>query len=168
LTVNSSVGSRSAPDRAGRHHFQQLQDACPCLERRVSPDKLHLGMDLGRRRLDGPAILLPDPEVRPQPERVPSYSTSFRHRALQKNRVHASLISFGKPGADHLGVRASSTCDSRVLKGIDVASRNALSQRPITEIYSAHRLEHLPRGARLHAATYRCTSSSNRRTCIDG
>jgi transposase len=51
---------------------------------------------LSRRDLV-PAIWLPDPAVRGERERARFRLHMVRHRVMLKNRVHASLMSFGKP-----------------------------------------------------------------------
>lgn len=52
--------------------------------------------ELSRRELV-PSIWLPDPEVRAERERARYRLHLVRHRVMFKNRVHASLIAFGKP-----------------------------------------------------------------------
>lgn len=52
--------------------------------------------ELSRRDLV-PAIWLPDPEVRGERERARFRLHLVRHRVMLKNRIHASLMSFGKP-----------------------------------------------------------------------
>jgi transposase len=52
--------------------------------------------ELSRRDLV-PAIWLPDPAVRAERERARFRLHLVRHRVMLKNRIHASLISFGKP-----------------------------------------------------------------------
>jgi transposase len=44
-----------------------------------------------------PAIWLPDPDVRGERERARFRLHLVRHRVMLKNRIHASLMSFGKP-----------------------------------------------------------------------
>ncbi|MGO9151379.1 MAG: IS110 family transposase [Acidimicrobiales bacterium] len=44
-----------------------------------------------------PAIWLPDPAVRAERERARFRLHLVRHRVMLKNRIHSSLISFGKP-----------------------------------------------------------------------
>jgi len=52
--------------------------------------------ELSRRDLV-PAIWLPDPTVRAERERARFRLHLVRHRVMLKNRIHASLMSFGKP-----------------------------------------------------------------------
>ena len=52
--------------------------------------------ELSRRDLV-PAIWLPDPAVRGERERARFRLHLVRHRVMLKNRIHASLMSFGKP-----------------------------------------------------------------------
>src|SRR5215208_360885 len=52
--------------------------------------------ELGRRELV-PAIWLPDPRVRAERERACWRLHLVRHRVALKNRVHSTLINFGKP-----------------------------------------------------------------------
>jgi transposase len=52
--------------------------------------------ELGRRELV-PAIWLPDPAVRAERERARFRLHLVRHRVALKNRVHATLVSFGVP-----------------------------------------------------------------------
>ncbi len=54
--------------------------------------------ELSRRDLV-PAIWLPDPAVRGERERARFRLHLVRHRVMLKNRIHASLMSFGKPCA---------------------------------------------------------------------
>jgi len=61
--------------------------------------------ELGRRDLV-PAIWLPDPRVRAERERARFRLHLVRHRTALKNRIHATLITFGRPNpmADLFGV----------------------------------------------------------------
>jgi transposase len=61
-------------------------------------DKIDAGVlaELCRLRLV-PAIWLPDPAVRAERERARFRLHLVRHRVALKNRIHASLIAFGKP-----------------------------------------------------------------------
>src|SRR5690349_14156916 len=61
-------------------------------------DRVDAGVlaELCRRELV-PAIWLPDPLVRAERERARFRLHLVRHRVALKNRVHASLIAFGKP-----------------------------------------------------------------------
>jgi transposase len=52
--------------------------------------------ELSRRELV-PAIWLPDPAVRAERERARWRLHLVRHRTAQKNRIHATLLAFGKP-----------------------------------------------------------------------
>jgi len=52
--------------------------------------------ELGRRELV-PAIWLPDPRVRAERERARWRLHLVRHRVALKNRVHSTLMTFGKP-----------------------------------------------------------------------
>jgi transposase len=52
--------------------------------------------ELSRRDLV-PAIWLPDPSVRAERERARFRLHLVRHRVMLKNRIHASLLAFGKP-----------------------------------------------------------------------
>ena len=52
--------------------------------------------ELSRRDLV-PAIWLPDPSVRAERERARFRLHLVRHRTMFKNRIHATLIAFGKP-----------------------------------------------------------------------
>jgi transposase len=52
--------------------------------------------ELSRRDLV-PAIWLPDPDVRGERERARFRLHLVRHRVMLKNRIHASLMSFGQP-----------------------------------------------------------------------
>src|SRR5216110_3620265 len=52
--------------------------------------------ELARRDLV-PAIWLPDPEVRAERERARWRLHLVRHRVALKNRVHATLLAFGRP-----------------------------------------------------------------------
>jgi len=52
--------------------------------------------ELGRRKLV-PAIWLPDPAVRAERERARFRLHLVRHRTALKNRIHATLITFGHP-----------------------------------------------------------------------
>jgi transposase len=52
--------------------------------------------ELGRRELV-PAIWLPDPRVRAERERARWRLHLVRHRVALKNRVHSTLMAFGKP-----------------------------------------------------------------------
>src|SRR5881398_785823 len=52
--------------------------------------------ELSRRELV-PAIWLPDPEVRAERERARWRLHLVRHRVALKNRVHATLLAFGRP-----------------------------------------------------------------------
>lgn len=52
--------------------------------------------ELSRRDLV-PAIWLPDPVVRAERERARFRLHLVRHRVMLKNRIHASLLAFGKP-----------------------------------------------------------------------
>jgi transposase len=52
--------------------------------------------ELSRRDLV-PAIWLPDPAVRAERERARFRLHLVRHRVMLKNRIHASLLAFGKP-----------------------------------------------------------------------
>ena len=52
--------------------------------------------ELSRRDLV-PAIWLPDPAVRAERERARFRLHLVRHRVMFKNRIHATLIAFGKP-----------------------------------------------------------------------
>src|SRR5215208_4043890 len=52
--------------------------------------------ELGRRQLV-PAIWLPDPRVRAERERARWRLHLVRHRVAFKNRVHSTLMAFGKP-----------------------------------------------------------------------
>jgi transposase len=54
--------------------------------------------ELSRRDLV-PAVWLPDPGVRAERERARFRLHLVRHRVMLKNRIHASLIAFGKPCA---------------------------------------------------------------------
>src|SRR5215218_3657843 len=54
--------------------------------------------ELSRRELV-PAIWLPTPEVRAERERARWRLHLVRHRVALKNRVHATLLAFGRPGA---------------------------------------------------------------------
>src|SRR3984885_740021 len=54
--------------------------------------------ELSRRDLV-PAIWLPDPAVRGERERARFRLHLVRHRVVLKNRIHATLMSFGKPCA---------------------------------------------------------------------
>jgi transposase len=71
-------------------------------------DKIDAGVlaELCRRDLV-PAIWLPDPSVRAERERARFRLHLVRHRVALKNRIHASLIAFGKPCpvADLFGAR---------------------------------------------------------------
>ena len=62
--------------------------------------------ELGRRELV-PAIWLPDPRVRAERERARWRLHLVRHRVALKNRVHSTLMAFGKPCpvSDLFGVR---------------------------------------------------------------
>ncbi|RIK03737.1 MAG: hypothetical protein DCC49_13865 [Acidobacteria bacterium] len=44
-----------------------------------------------------PAIWLPSPEVRAERERARFRLHLVRHRSALKNRIHATLVTFGKP-----------------------------------------------------------------------
>ena len=44
-----------------------------------------------------PAIRLPDPRVRQQRELARFRLHLVKHKSMLKNRIHSSLISFGKP-----------------------------------------------------------------------
>jgi transposase len=44
-----------------------------------------------------PAIWLPDPEIRAERERARFRLHLVRHRVMLKNRIHSSLLAFGKP-----------------------------------------------------------------------
>src|SRR6059058_2409306 len=61
--------------------------------------------ELSRRELV-PAIWLPDPEVRAERERARWRLHLVRHRVALKNRVHATLLAFGRPcpASDLFGV----------------------------------------------------------------
>src|SRR5205807_585761 len=61
-------------------------------------DKIDAGVlaELCRLRLV-PAIWLPDPAVRGERERARFRLHLVRHRVALKNRIHASLMAFGKP-----------------------------------------------------------------------
>src|SRR5207247_224087 len=52
--------------------------------------------ELSRRELV-PAIWLPDPAVRAERERARWRLHLVRHRTSLKNRIHATLLAFGKP-----------------------------------------------------------------------
>ena len=52
--------------------------------------------ELSRRELV-PAIWLPDPAVRAERERARFRLHLVRHRTALKNRIHATLLAFGKP-----------------------------------------------------------------------
>ena len=52
--------------------------------------------ELSRRDLV-PAIWLPDPEIRAARERARFRLHLVRHRVMLKNRIHSSLLAFGKP-----------------------------------------------------------------------
>src|SRR6266480_7282526 len=52
--------------------------------------------ELARRDLV-PAIWLPDPEIRAERERARFRLHLVRHRTALKNRVHATLLAFGRP-----------------------------------------------------------------------
>jgi transposase len=52
--------------------------------------------ELSRRELV-PAVWLPDPEVRAERERARFRLHLVRHRVALKNRVHATLLAFGRP-----------------------------------------------------------------------
>ncbi|HLX77545.1 MAG TPA: IS110 family transposase [Acidimicrobiales bacterium] len=52
--------------------------------------------ELSRRDLV-PAIWLPDPTIRAERERARFRLHLVRHRVMLKNRIHASLLAFGKP-----------------------------------------------------------------------
>jgi transposase len=52
--------------------------------------------ELSRRDLV-PAIWLPDPGIRAERERARFRLHLVRHRVMLKNRIHASLLAFGKP-----------------------------------------------------------------------
>ena len=54
--------------------------------------------ELSRRDLV-PAIWLPDPSVRGERERARFRLHLVRHRVMLKNRIHATLMTFGKPCA---------------------------------------------------------------------
>ena len=91
---------------------------------------LYASLDLSRQRLDVlaelarrdlvPEIWLPDPSVRADRERARFRLHLVRHPTALKNRIHATLMSFGHPVpvADLFGVkgreiagREARTCD---------------------------------------------------------
>ncbi len=72
--------------------------------------------ELSRRDLV-PAIWLPDPAVRAERERARFRLHLVRHRVMLKNRIHASLLAFGKPSpvSDLFGVNGRALLDRLVL-----------------------------------------------------
>ena len=79
--------------------------------------------ELSRRDLV-PAVWLPDPGVRAERERARFRLHLVRHRVMLKNRIHATLIAFGKP------------CGVSDLFG--VAGRELLERLELPEPWSSH------------------------------
>ena len=111
-TVESMNGARFVHDELERFGWDvEIADAARV--RGLAPlaaktDKIDARVlaELARRELV-PAIWMPDPEVRAERERARFRLHLVRHRTSLKNRIHATLITFGHPVpvSDLFGIR---------------------------------------------------------------
>ena len=100
--VESMTGGRFVHDELERHGWDvEIADAARA--KALAPlaaktDKIDARVlaELARRDLV-PAIWLPDPTVRAERERARFRLHLVKHRTALKNRIHASLITFGQP-----------------------------------------------------------------------
>jgi transposase len=102
--IESMTGARFVHDTLEFHGWdvdiadaQKVKGLAPLAPKTDKIDAWVLA-ELSRRDLV-PAIWLPDPAVRAERERARFRLHLVRHRVMLKNRIHASLMSFGKPGA---------------------------------------------------------------------
>jgi transposase len=99
--------------------------------------------ELSRRELV-PAIWLPDPAVRMERERARYRLHLVRHRTMFKNRIHATLMAFGKP------------CPVSDLFGS--GGRRLLSRLELPEPWTANIADALEHIDRLDAEIDECTA----------
>jgi len=99
--------------------------------------------ELSRRELV-PAIWLPDPAVRAERERARYRLHLVRHRTMFKNRIHATLMAFGKP------------CPVSDLFGS--SGRRLLSRLELPEPWTANIADALEQIDRLDAEIDECTA----------